>query len=161
MQVHSLVLDDFYKEEYSLIGIHTALEDYKLAYVLNRQLNINLKRDSSNLDFEKEKNNVSFSLFKYMSTRYDFDWSLISNSTKKTEKDTEKKPLSDSLLLFTETKTYLIPEKKNIDFFIKISGDVPFEFVSETVQKIKEINQIITSYQVDTNTLKSKDFLIF
>ena len=55
MQVHSLVLDDFYKEEHSLIGVHTALEDYKLAYSLNQQLKINLKRDSFNLDFEKEK----------------------------------------------------------------------------------------------------------
>lgn len=157
MQVHSLVLDDFYKEEHSLIGVHTALEDYKLAYSLNQQLKINLKRDSFNLDFEKEKKNVSFSIFKYTNTRYDFDWFLISNSTK----DTEKKPPSDRLLLFTETKTYLIPEKKSIDFFIKISGDVTLEFVLETIQKIKEIPQIITSYQIDINTLKSKDFLIF
>lgn len=157
MQVHSLVLDDFYQEEYSLIAIHTTLEDYRLAYLLNRELKINLKKDSFNLDFENERSNVSFSFFKYLNTTYDFDWSLVSNSAK----DTEKKSPSDRLLLFTETKTYLIPEKKNIDFFIKISGDVPFEFVSETVQKIKEVSQIITSYQIDTNTLKSKDFLIF
>ena len=157
MQVHSLVLDDFCKEEYSLIGIHTTLEDYKLAYLLNQQLKINLKRDSFNLDVENEKSNVSFSVFKYTDTRYDFDWFLISNSTK----DKEKQSSSNRLLLFTETKIYLIPEKKNIDFFIKISGDVPFEFVSKTNQKIKEVNQIITSYQIDTNTLKSKDFLIF
>ena len=30
MQIHSLGLDDFCEDEYSLIGIHTALEDYKL-----------------------------------------------------------------------------------------------------------------------------------
>ncbi|MGB0880780.1 MAG: IPExxxVDY family protein [Polaribacter sp.] len=157
MHVHSLVLDDFYNEEYFLIGIHTALEDYQLAYLLNKQLKINFKRDSFHLDFENEKKNDSFSIFKYIHTAYDFDWSLISNSTK----DTEKNASSDRLLLFTETKKYLIPEKKNIDYFIKISGDVPFEFVSETIQRIKEIPQIITSYQIDTDTLKSKDFLIF
>ena len=32
MQIHSLGLDVF-EEEYSLIGIHTTLEDYKLAYL--------------------------------------------------------------------------------------------------------------------------------
>lgn len=157
MQVHSLVLDDFYKEEYSLIGIHTTLEDYKLAYLLNRQLKVNFKKSSFNLDFKNQKNNASFSIFNYTNPTFDFDWFLISNSAK----DEEKPSPPNGLLLFAETKTYLIPEKKSIDFFIKIVGDVPVEFLSKTVQKIKEVHQIITSYQIDTNTLKSKDFLIF
>ena len=38
MQIHALGLGDFCEEEYSLIGIHTALEDYKLAYLLNKNL---------------------------------------------------------------------------------------------------------------------------
>jgi hypothetical protein len=33
--------------------------------------------------------------------------------------------------------------------------------VTKTIQKIKGVNQIITSYQIDKNSLKSKDFLIF
>ena len=81
---------------------------------------------------------------------------LISNSIKE-----EKKSTLSGLPLFTETKTYLIPEKKNIDFFIKISGDIQYEFITEAIKKIKEVNQVITSYQIDKNTLKSKDSLIF
>ena len=38
MQVYALELEDFCEEEYSLIGIHTALEDYRLAYLLNKNL---------------------------------------------------------------------------------------------------------------------------
>ena len=38
MQIHSLGLDSLCEDEYSLIGIHTTLEDYKLAYLLNRIL---------------------------------------------------------------------------------------------------------------------------
>ena len=59
MQVHSLVLDDFYKEEHSLIGVHTALEDYKLAYSLNQQLKIkqilsvNLTKKQPNLQSQR------------------------------------------------------------------------------------------------------------
>ena len=64
-------------------------------------------------------------------------------------------------LSIIETKTYLIPEKKKVDFFIKISGEISFEFVANAVNKIKNIEQIITSYSIDKNTLKSKDFLIF
>jgi len=56
---------------------------------------------------------------------------------------------------------YLIAEKKKVDFFIKISGSVQYSFVLETIDKIKKIDQVITSYSIDKNTLKSKDFLIF
>jgi hypothetical protein len=156
MQVHSLGIEDFCEEEYALIGIHTTLEDYKLAYLLNQHLKISFKKANFNLDFENKNNNASFSIFEYTNLQYDFDWFLISNSIKE-----DKATISNGLPLFTETKTYLIPEKKNIDFFIKISGDIELELVRKTIQKIKEVNQIITSYQIDKNTLKSKDFLIF
>ena len=58
-------------------------------------------------------------------------------------------------------KNYLMPEKKNIDYFIKIVEDISLKNLTETVAKIKKINQVITTYIVDKNTLKSKDSLIF
>ena len=156
MQIHALGLEDFYEEEYSLIGIHTALEDYKLAYLLNKNINTRFSKSQKNLEFEKDKNKASFSIYNFTNKDYDFDWFLIANSFKR-ENQTESK----DLFLTTETKTYLIPEKKKVDFFIKISGEVDVDFVTSAVQKIKNIEQIITSYSIDKNTLKSKDFLIF
>ncbi|MCI2229998.1 IPExxxVDY family protein [Polaribacter sp. MSW13] len=156
MQIHSLGLDDFCQEEYSLIGIHTTLEDYRLAYLLNKNLNTSFYKSKENLEFENFENKASFSVFNYSNTEYDFDWFLIANSFKR-----EYQTTSNELLLTSEIKTYLIPEKKKIDFFIKISGDVSHSFVVETIEKIKKIDQVITSYYVDKQTLKSKDFLIF
>jgi len=63
--------------------------------------------------------------------------------------------------LATETNTYLIPEKKKVDYFIKIVGEPTQETIYKTVDKIKQINQVVTSYTVETNSLKSKQFLIF
>ena len=156
MQIHALGLEDFCEEEYSLIGIHTALEDYKLAYLLNKNLKTQFYKSQNNLELENDKNKASFSIYNFSSKKYDFDWFLIANSFKR-ENQTE----SNELRLTTETKTYLIPEKKKVDFFIKISGEVDVDFVISAVQKIKNIEQIITSYSIDKNTLKSKDFLIF
>ncbi|PIX13298.1 MAG: IPExxxVDY family protein, partial [Flavobacteriaceae bacterium CG_4_8_14_3_um_filter_31_8] len=68
---------------------------------------------------------------------------------------------SSQLLLTTETKTFLIPEKKKIDYFIKFSGEIETSFIANIIKKIKSIDQIITTYSIDKNTLKSKDFLIF
>lgn len=156
MQIHSLDLDDFCEEEYSLIGIHTALEDFKLAYLLNKSLCTSFYKSREDLNFENQRKKASFSIFNYASVQYGFDWFLIANSSKR-ENQTE----SNELLLTSETKTYLIPEKKKVDFFLKISGDLAYSFVLETVDKIKKIDQVITSYSIDKNTLKSKDFLIF
>jgi hypothetical protein len=156
MQIHSLGLDDFCEEEYSLIGIHTALEDFKLAYLLNKSLGTSFYKSREDLNFENQRKKASFSIFNYASVKYDFDWFLIANSSKR-ENQTE----SNELLLTSETKTYLIPEKKKVDFFLKISGDLAYSLVLETVDKIKKIDQVITSYSIDKNTLKSKDFLIF
>lgn len=156
MQVHSLGLDDFYEEDFSLIGIHTTLEDYKLAYLLNKNLSIKFKKSIEDLSFKKDKNSPSFSYFNYHNNKYDFEWVLIANSSKR-ENQTE----SNELLLTTETKSYLVPEKKKVDFFIKIKGELDYSFIVETVDKVKKIDQIITSYPIDKNTLKSKDFLIF
>ncbi len=156
MQVYALGFDDFCQEDFSLIGIHTTLEDYKLAYLINKNLNTRFYKSKKNLEFESEKKKASFSIYNFSSAKYDFDWFLIANSFRR-ENQTE----SNELLLTTETKTYLIPEKKKVDFFIKISGDVSFDFVLKTIDKIKKIEQVITSYSIDKNTLKSKDFLIF
>lgn len=156
MQIHALGLEDFCEEEYSLIGIHTALEDYRLAYLLNKNLSIKFSKSTKNLEFEKDNNLASFSIYNFSSKKYDYDWFLIANSFKN-----ENQTQSNELLLTAETRTYLIPEKKKVDFFIKISGEVGDAYVINTVKKIKEIEQVITSYSIDKNTLKSKDFLIF
>lgn len=156
MQVHTLGSDDFCEEEYSLIGIHTTLEDYRLAYLLNKNLQTHFFKSEKDLEFETEKNKKSFSIYNFCSTTYDYEWFLIANSFKK-----ENKTRSNELLATIETKTYLIPEKKKVDFFIKISGEVDIFFVSKTIDQIKNIEQVITSYSIDKNTLKSKDFLIF
>jgi hypothetical protein len=155
MQIHSLGIE-ICEDEYSLIGIHTTLEDFKLAYLLNKNLGTHFYKSKEDLSYEKLKKQASFSIFNYSNIKYDFEWFLIANSSKR-ENQTE----SNELLLTSETKTYLIPEKKKVDFFIKIIGNFQYSFIAETVHKIKTIDQVITSYSIDKNTLKSKDFLIF
>lgn len=156
MQVHALELDDFSEEEYTLIGIHSTLEDYKLAYLLNKNLSTKFYKAKEDLEFVREKKKASFSIYNYENIKYDFEWFLIANSYRR-----ENQTVSNELLLTSETKTYLIPEKKKIDFFLKINGISTYEFVMKTIHKIKSIDNVITAYSIDKNTLKSKDFLIF
>jgi hypothetical protein len=156
MQVHSLDLEDFCENNYTLIGIHTALEDFKLAFLLNNNLNTLFSKANFSLDFESEQSKASFSIYNYINEEYDFEWYLIANSYKE-----ERTNALDTIVLSTETKTYLIPEKKRVDYFLKIVGEPNQELIYKTVDKINQINQVVTSYTVESNTLKSKEFLIF
>lgn len=153
MQVYSLDIEDFNEDKYTLIGIHTALEDFKLAYLLNKNLDTHFSKATYSLDFES---NASFSVYNYVNEEYDFEWYLISNSF--TE---ERTNALDTIVLATETKTYLIPEKKKVDYFIKIVGEPTQETIYKTVNQIKQIDQVVTSYTVELDSLKSKQFLIF
>ena len=156
MQVYALEMDDFCEEPYSLIGIHSTLEDYKLAYLINQNLNTRFYKAIKDLEFKRGKKKASFSIYNYENTNEGFDWFLIANSYRR-----ENQTVSNELLLTSETKTYLIPEKKKVDFFLKICGDSEYDFVMKTIQKIINIENVITAYSIDKNTLKSRDFLIF
>ncbi len=156
MQIHSLGLEDFCEDNYTLIGIHTALEDFKLAYLLNNNLKTHFTKANYSLDFGKEENKASFSIYHYTNDKYEYEWYLISNSYKE-----ERTYVTDTLGLSTETKTYLIPEKKRVDFFMKIVGESNQELIQKTIEKINTIGQVVTSYSIEIDTLKSKEFLIF
>ena len=59
MALHKLLVDDFYDDTYILIAIHCRLEDYRLAYLLNQSLELNLRRKPNDLDFEYLKSSYS------------------------------------------------------------------------------------------------------
>lgn len=156
MQVYALEPKDFCEENYYLIGIHSTLEDFKLAYLLNKTLNTKFYKSKKDFEFVREKKNVSFSIYDYENVNLDSVWSLIANSYRRTNQ-----PVSEELFLASETKTYLVPEKKKVDFFLKMCGRTAYDVVIEVINKIKNIENVITAYSIDKNSLKSKDFLIF
>jgi hypothetical protein len=150
-----LSLDFQYEHDYDLIGIATTLEDYRLSYLLNKNLNICLKREIKDIDFKNE--NCSFSLFSYDCKKTFSSRALISNKFIYVSKNLEKNKLFDE----ESNLSYLISEKKEFDYFIKIVGDhslISIKFLKDT---IKIIRGIISVHSVDPETLKSKEYLIF
>lgn len=149
-------IDFEFDHDYTLIGIHSILDDYRIAYFLNNNLNIQLRRFKDDLDFHFR--NCSFPLFKFEDESAFTSWSLISNKHVFTEN-----VMADGSNLFPEeTKiSYLIPEKKQIDYFIKINGLKDDAELSTTLFNINKINHIMASYAIDPMDLKSRDNLIF
>ena len=149
-------IDFEFDHDYDLIGIHSILADYRMAYFLNDHLNIQLRRFKDDLDFQFK--NCSFPLYKFEDKTAFTSWSLIANKHVFTENVTE----GGSNLFLEETKiSYLIPEKKKVDYFIKITGLKDDVELNTTLLNINKINNIMASYAIDPMDLKSRDNLIF
>ena len=150
------LIDFEFDHDYDLIGIHSVLADYRMAFFLNDCLGIQLRRFKDDLDFKSK--NCSFPLYKFEDETAFTSWSLIANKYVFTENITE----GTSNLFFEETKiSYLIPEKSKVDYFIKIAGLKDNVELSETLLNINKINNIMASYAIDPFDLKSRDNLIF
>jgi len=156
--ISKLNLEDFCNEVFSLFAIHTDLDDYRLAYFLNKHLGINLFRKTFDLDFVNSKG--SFSVFEYIDQTSFLKWSLISNiynynfSTKASNDD-----------LFVESnnlvqKVNLLTEYKNVNYLLKIENNESQVDLEAIAKEIKSIPQVITLYDINKD-LKNKENLIF
>ena len=160
MLAHKLVLEDF-DSPFKLIAIHCSSEEYKLAFLLNRHLNLKLARTRKDHDYTTKVVRAEFALYRYNKEKEYCDYFLISNKFR-----VESRSTSAAGSLFGEETLdsnliYLLPQYRNIDFLLKIEGEN--ELVSEKIllAKIKEIPQVSTAYSIDTDNLKFKENLIF
>jgi hypothetical protein len=153
-KVHTIDFD--FDHDYTLIGIHSMLEDYHMAFYLNQELNLYLSRYKDDLDFKSR--NCSFSLYTFDDEVTFTNWSLISNKYA----SVNDLALEYRNLFEEETRiSYLIPEKRRVDYFIKVYGLEDDQRLNTTLQKINRIHKVITSYSIDVMELKSRDNLIF
>ncbi len=160
MAVHKLILDDVFEEvRFTLIAIHCTLEDYRLAFLLNKHLGITLTRKSSDLDYNNGKS--TYSIFEWEDNKQLINWSLVSNICKtESYQQINYQSLFDVKEKITKT-TNLIPEYKRVDYFLKIDNDYNFNKEKYILDSILNMSQISTAYSIDTSQLKSKDNLIF
>ena len=160
MAIKKLSLEDFFDEaDFTLIGIHTSIEDYRLAYLLNTKLNLNLKRRKKDLDFS---NTSKFPIFEWEDNKQLNTWNLVSNICKI---ETNNRVIGNSLFNDTGKVTetfYLLPEFKKVNYILKINDDqLSSKKNQRIVSQIQDIAHIVTAYIIDVNQLKSKNNLIF
>lgn len=161
MLAHKLVLDAFVDQPFKLIAIHCSIEDYKLAYLLNKHLGLRLSRARKDIDLHEKSVRALFSLYKFRDQQKYCDYYLISNKFKgQTSSVGDFGSLFGDEALASKT-TNLIGEYGNVDFFLKIEEEVDSFPEREFLENLKEIPQIATAYSLNINDLKSKENLIF
>ena len=161
MAIHKLDLDEFDEIDYHLIAIHTTLEDYRLAYFINQHLPINLSKSKEEILISIKEGETQFSRFYFDDEDNFISWNLIQN---KNEVIGQKEKINQDLFSNSSqevaTKVFLLPELKKVDYFLKIESDDDLE-IQAIVKKLKTIKSLSTVYVVETETIKSKNNLIF
>ncbi|PSG90532.1 IPExxxVDY family protein [Aurantibacter aestuarii] len=161
MAILKLNYNDFFEDdEYTVFAIHGVLEQYRLAYLINKQLGLSLKRNVK--DITHLGHNTCFDYFEYENVYQDITYNLVTNICKVTEDQSKTALDLFSLDVSPNLKAYyLIPELKKVNFFFKINQTFTAAKQQVMLKKILEIPQVVTAYTVDVTTLKSKNNLIF
>tara|TARA_B100001758_G_C18366666_1_gene588880 strand:- start:655 stop:1113 length:459 start_codon:yes stop_codon:yes gene_type:complete len=139
-------------DKYSLIALHSNLDDFSLAFLLNKSLGANFERANESIKYK----NSNFEFFNWEDLKNGINCSLISN---KNYMNSEIITKTDSLFSLSETKKVsLIESMSKVDYLIKIKQGLDLNF---TLMILNKLPQIILSYTLDDEEIKSKLNLIF
>ena len=126
------------ERHFQLIGIVTNLSSYKLSWLINSNIGFKLTQlDDIIVENKNETQNFSSYVFEDVS---EVTYNLISNK-------------SDNGIL--------IKKLKNIDFFIQIEPNLSDNQKNNLIEQLKEIDNIISILEIDTQNLSSVDYKIF
>lgn len=139
MKKHLLEIE--YDYDFVLIGISSHEKDYRICWSLNNKLGLDLtKTEPLEIKDKKQEEASGFSLFVCERPDDFMEYLIIANRSE---------------------KGMLIPEQKQMDYFFVIKGEIEDDGVEEVINKIKEINFVLTAVRIDPSVLKSKQNLIF
>lgn len=135
-----LVLDIEFDFDFSLFGISSHVANYRLAWGMNKLFEIKLERiDDIDLSFDLNKKG-NFSLYRSDDDESYTTFHLLSNRS---------------------DVGYLIPELKQIDFFVQYWGPMSQKELVSFKDELREIPSVLATIQIDPMQLKSRNNLLF
>lgn len=125
---------DFY-----LLSITSALKDYQIAFLVNKQLNINFKKIDDLLIETLEGKENYFSLYHYKNLM-EKDFYIIANKS---------------------VDGILISEMRETNYFFMLKNFYDKDDINLFINKMKTIKEVQMVVKIDPQKLKSKENLIF
>jgi hypothetical protein len=132
----------FFEEyDFKLIGITSHENDYHLCWKINQILDLRLVRlEDLHIFNSKFKISQDYSLYHYSNEDSMAEYHLISNRCE---------------------NGFLLEELRNIDFLLKISGDMDEQFLNNLLGSLRTIEGVTAAFELDPSQLKSREKLIF
>ena len=126
--------------EFTLLGISSHENDYHLSWVLNQKLGLKFIKVKNIVILHPESElSQEFTVFNYENEDALLVYNLISNKCE---------------------QGYLIPELKNIDFFLQISGEINQGFLNHLIEKLRNSGVVNASFVLNPKKIKAAEKLI-
>ena len=133
-----------YDYDFELFGIISTEKEYKIAWLINRELNIHLvKGKDIKLEFIKSEE-IAISNFIYQTENAELR--LLKNKAENKN---------------SERMAYLLPELSKFDFLLVKNGSLDGMFDKHFLENVKHIKEIQYIAKLKIDNLKSKENLIF
>lgn len=128
--------------DYIIVGISCHYKDYRLVFLINQNLGLHFVKQADHiLNIKNSENQQFFSLFKDQDVQEEINFYLLNNRSE---------------------FGYLIPEYKQADYiFIAENTEESINEQLNYLGKIKNINGVLTAFNIDFELLKNKSNLIF
>ena len=148
-----------YDIDFQLIGVQSEMKDYQFAYFLNRSTLFMFERMRKDISYMIKSKKIYFSAFEHRESDLRRSSFLIKNRA------FYNKPVNNALNLFNDTKiqnsTFLIPELKEFNYFIKFVGIWKKEELLEVRKFLTNLPGINSPANIDVGRTKSITNLIF
>ena len=137
-------LEAEFEYNFILFGIISTLKEYKLAWLLNKRLDIQLDKSKDiEIDFVKSQNLI------------------ISNYLYETEHSCFRMLKNKSADLLEQNSAFLIPELKRFDYLVLVEGFDDTYSATELKSELSSIQTVQYVQQFNVDELKSKENLVF
>ncbi len=139
MAGRKLKLESSSPDEITLIGISSTMEDYRLIHYLNKALRIDFVKIPELTYFVTPSRELTVPLYHYFHNATENNWLILSNKSASNE--------------------FIIPQHKNLDFFLIIDNLIDEEEASELVRKLRQVKGISLALMLSTDKLAKIDLL--
>ena len=121
--------------DFAVLAINSHIKAYKLCWNINKSLQLNFeKKKDHNI-----KEGLWFARYAYVCDD-GVEYNLLANRSK---------------------NGYLIPTQKSVNFFLFIKNDSWGQEKTEFISSLKDVEDVLLVFEIDTNLIKHTDRVIF
>ena len=137
-KIHKLTGGEVY--DFSLAGISSPENDYRISWILNNAMGFRLvKKEDLEIYHKRLEHPQAFAQFRYFDEEGLLHYRLISNKCE---------------------NGFLLEEMVNIDYLLQVSGEVDEGFMNNLVNDLKSVEGVRMAFRIDPSSLRSKQKLL-
>jgi hypothetical protein len=148
--------------EFALVGLSILKDQYETAISINEALLIGLELNNNFSLSLKDNKRFRFSLFSYFDKEFGIEYLLIPNASNFEEPNINTAGNTDLFSeIAVEERSLLVKELPKTDYFLILKGEEIEGHKHKIIQRIKNMDDLLSVQLIDVSDLPSRSNLVF